>query len=95
MNLVPLRDNIIVKRDEHNDQTASGILLAPNTKDKPQQAIVLACGPGVKDKDGKLIPLEVKVNDRIVYTAYAGLIMTIDRQEILILKESEILAVME
>ncbi|RME40107.1 MAG: co-chaperone GroES [Thermoflexia bacterium] len=98
INLRPLGDRVIVEPLEEEVQTfAGGQLILPDTaKEKPQQGKVLAVGPGRRDEDGKYIPMDVKVGDIVVYAKYAGTTFkTRDGKELLILKESDILAVVE
>jgi len=98
VNLKPLGDRVIVEPLEEEVQTfAGGQLILPDTaKEKPQQGKVLAVGPGRRDDQGKLIPMDVKVGDVVVYAKYAGTTFkTRDGKELLILKESDILAIVE
>lgn len=98
VNLKPLGDRVIVEPLEEEVQTfAGGQLILPDTaKEKPQQGKVLAVGPGRRDEDGKRIPMEVKVGDVVVYAKYSGTTFkTRDGKELLILKESDILAIVE
>jgi len=98
INLKPLGDRVIVEPLEEEVQTfAGGQLILPDTaKEKPQQGKVLAVGPGRRDDQGKLIPMDVKVGDVVVYAKYAGTTFkTRDGKELLILKESDILAIVE
>lgn len=98
VNLKPLGDRVIVEPLEEEVQTfAGGQLILPDTaKEKPQQGKVLAVGPGRRDEDGKRIPMEVKVGDVVVYAKYSGTTFkTREGKELLILKESDILAIVE
>jgi chaperonin GroES len=98
INLKPLGDRVIVEPLEEEVQTfAGGQLILPDTaKEKPQQGKVLAVGPGRRDEEGKRIPMEVKVGDVVVYAKYSGTTFkTRDGKELLILKESDILAIVE
>ncbi len=98
VNLKPLGDRVIVEPLEEEVQTfAGGQLILPDTaKEKPQQGKVLAVGPGRRDDEGKRIPMEVKVGDVVVYAKYSGTTFkTRDGKELLILKESDILAIVE
>ncbi|MGB9776779.1 MAG: co-chaperone GroES [Anaerolineae bacterium] len=98
VNLKPLGDRVIVEPLEEEVQTfAGGQLILPDTaKEKPQQGKVLAVGPGRRDEEGKRIPMEVKVGDVVVYAKYSGTTFkTRDGKELLILKESDILAIVE
>ena len=93
--LNPLGDRLVVEAIEQEDATASGILIPESAKEKPQQGNVLAAGPGRLDDDGKRIPMEVKVGDTVVYAKYAGTsFKTEDGNDILFLKEGDILAIL-
>lgn len=93
----PLADRVVVEPIEEEVQTfAGGQLVLPDTaKEKPQQGKVLAVGPGRRDEDGKRIPMEVKVGDTVIYAKYSGTTFKSEGREILILKESDILAIIE
>ena len=96
MNIRPLYDRIVVKRlDEEADKTASGLFIPDSAKEKPQIGEVMAVGQGKRTEDGKLIPLDVKVGDRILFGKYSGADTKIEGQEYLILREDEILGVLE
>lgn len=93
MNLKPLGDRVIVKRDEAETTTASGLILASTSKEKPQSGVVLAVGEGKLDKDGNLIPMPVKEGDRVLYGKYGGTEITVDGEEVLILRADDLFAV--
>jgi chaperonin GroES len=93
MNLRPLADRVVIKPSEGEEQTASGILLPETAKEKPQQGKIIAVGNGRRDEDGELIPMDVKVDDTVLYAKYAGTEIKINGEKLLILKESDILAV--
>jgi len=96
VNLKPLADRIIVEPIEKEETTASGIYLPETAKEKPQEGRVLAVGPGRWDDAGqKRIPLEVKAEDRVIFAKYAGTEVELDDQKVLILRESDILAIVE
>lgn len=92
--LKPLYDHVVLQLEEAEKKTASGIILAENTKEKPSIAKVIAVGQG-KLVDGKLVPLQVKVNDRVVFKKYATTEVKIDNEEYCILSEDDILAIVE
>jgi chaperonin GroES len=94
-NLKPLGDRVIVEPTEKDQKTASGIILPETAKEKPQEGTVLAAGPGRTDDEGKRIAMDVKVGDVVLYAKYAGAEIKIDDQKLLILKESDILAIVE
>ena len=94
MNLKPLTDRVVLKQVEAEETTASGIILTGDAKEKPQEAIVLAVGPGGV-VDGKEVKMEVKVNDRVIYSKYAGTDVKIKGEELKIVRQSDILAIVE
>jgi len=95
MNLKPLGDRLVVKPSEQEEQTASGIFLPETAKEKPQQGSVVAVGPGVRNEKGDRVALDVAEGDKVLYARYAGTTIKIDGEEILILKESDVLAIVE
>lgn len=95
MNLKPLGDRVILRQDEAETTTASGLYLATDSKEKPQTGTVLAVGEGKHDKDGNLVPVLVKVGDRVIYGKYGGTEVTIDGEDVLILRADDLYAVFE
>ena len=95
MTLRPLHDRILVKRVEEKETVKGGIIIPDTAKEKPQEGEVVAVGHGKKTDDGKIIPLDVKAGDRILFGKYSGNDIKIDDQEYLILREDEILGVLE
>ncbi len=95
LNLKPLGDRLVVEPMEKEERTASGIILPETAKEKPQEGTVLAAGPGRTDDDGKRIPMDVKTGDVVLYAKYAGTEVKIDDKKLLILKESDVLAIVE
>ncbi len=93
MNLKPLGDRLVVKPNEQDDQTSSGIFLPETAKEKPQQGTVVAAGPGARKEDGERAAMEVAVDDKVMYAKYAGTSVKIEGTEYLILKESDVLAI--
>ena len=93
MNLKPLGDRVIIKQDEAEETTAGGLILAHDAKEKPQTGIVLAVGEGKLDKEGKLIPVPVKVGDKVLYGKYGGTEVTVDGEEVMILRSDDLYAV--
>ncbi|MCC7446240.1 MAG: co-chaperone GroES [Anaerolineae bacterium] len=93
LNLRPLGDRVVVEPSEGEEQTAGGILLPETAKEKPQQGTVLAVGNGRRDDNGKLVEMDVKVNDKVLYAKYAGTEIKVDGKKLLILKESDVLAI--
>lgn len=94
MNLKPLTDRVVLKQVEAEETTASGIILPGDAKEKPQEAMVLAVGPGGV-VDGKEVKMEVKVGDRVIYSKYAGTDVKIKGEELKIVRQSDILAIVE
>ena len=94
MKLKPLADRVVIKQLEAEEKTKSGIVLPTQSKEKPQEAEVVAVGPGAT-VDGKVVPMEVKVGDKVIYSKYAGTEVKIDGVEYIIVKESDILAIVE
>ncbi len=95
MKIRPLQDRIIVKRIEEEEKTKGGIIIPDTAKEKPQEARVVAVGKGKVNDDGKITPLEVKVNDRVLFGKYSGSEINIDGEEHLIMREEDILGVIE
>jgi chaperonin GroES len=95
MKLIPLGGRVIVEPIEQEEMTAGGIILPETAKEKPQEGKILAAGPGERDEDGKRIPMEVGVGDRVLYAKYSGTEIKMDGKKVLILRESDILAIVE
>jgi chaperonin GroES len=95
MKLRPLQDRILIKRVEEKETVKGGIIIPDTAKEKPQEGEVVAVGHGKKTEDGKVIPLDVKVGDRVLFGKYSGNDIKIDDQEYLILREDEVLGVLE
>ena len=91
----PLQDRVIVKRIAEEEKTKGGIIIPDTAKEKPQEGRVVAVGKGKVNEDGKIIPLDVKVNDRILFGKYSGSEVNIDGEEHLIMREEDILGVIE
>jgi chaperonin GroES len=92
VNLEPLADRLVVKPIEREEVTKSGIVLPDTARERPQEGEVIAVGPGRVSDDGKRIAMDVKVGDRVVYTKYGGTEIKIEEEELVILRESDILA---
>jgi chaperonin GroES len=90
--LQPLADRVLVKPIEKEEKTKSGIYLPDTAKEKPQEGEVLAVGPGKMTDDGKRVPLDLKVGDRVIYAKYGGTEIKVDDEDLIILRESDILA---
>jgi chaperonin GroES len=95
MNLKPLSDRLVVKPLEQEEQTSSGILLPETAKEKPQQGKVVAAGPGSRKETGERVAMDVKVDDTVLYAKYSGTTIKLHGKEYLILKESDVLAIVE
>ena len=95
MNIKPLGDRIVVERIEQDEKTAGGIIIPDNAKEKPKQAKVLAVGAGAKDENGKRIAMDVNVGDIVLFTQWAGSEIKLDGKDLLVLKESDVIGVIE
>ncbi len=95
MNIKPLGDRVVVKLVEAEEKTKTGIFLTASAQEKPQVAEVVAVGPGAHTDDGKLIPMEVKVGDKVITSKYSGTEVKVDGTEYTIVKQGDILAVVE
>jgi chaperonin GroES len=95
MKIRPLQDRVIVKRLEEEEKTKGGIIIPDTAKEKPQEGKVIAVGKGKVNEDGKVIPLDVKVGDRILFGKYSGSEIKIDGEEHLIMREEDILGIIE
>ncbi|MCE5209836.1 MAG: co-chaperone GroES [Chloroflexi bacterium] len=95
MNLKPLGNRVVVEPIEQEEVTVGGIVLPDTAKEKPQKGKVLSIGPGDRDEDGKRIPLDVKVDDVVLFAKYSGTEIKIDGKKILILRESDLLAIVQ
>ncbi len=95
MKFRPLHDRAVVRRVEEDTKTVGGIIIPDTAKEKPMQGEVIAVGPGARDENGKIVPLDVKVGDRVLFGKWSGTEVTIDGEELLIMKESDIMGVLE
>ena len=95
MKFRPLHDRVVVRRIESEAKTAGGIIIPDTAKEKPQEGEIIAVGPGARDETGKLIPLDVKPGDLILFGKWSGTEVKIDGQEYLIMKESDVMGVVE
>ena len=95
LKLKPLGGRVLVEPIEQEETTAGGIILPETAKEKPQEGMILAAGPGDRDEDGERIPMEVKVGDKVLYAKYSGTEVKLDGRKLLILRESDILAVID
>jgi chaperonin GroES len=95
MAIRPLQDRILIKRIQEEEKTKGGIIIPDTAKEKPSQGEVLAVGPGGRDEAGKLIPIDLRVGDRVLFGKWSGTEVKIDGEELLIMKESDIMGVIE
>jgi chaperonin GroES len=95
MKFRPLHDRVVVKRVTAEEKTAGGIIIPDTAQEKPSQGEVIAVGPGGRDESGKLIPIDIKVGDRILFGKWSGSEVKIDGQELIIMKESDVMGVLE
>jgi chaperonin GroES len=94
MKFRPLHDRVVIKRIEAEEKTTGGIIIPDTAKEKPQQGEVIAVGPGGRDESGKLIPIDVKVGDRVLFGKWSGTEVKLDGVEYLIMKESDLMGVL-
>ena len=95
MQFRPLHDRVVVRRIEAEDRTKGGIIIPDTAKEKPQEGEVVAVGPGARDESGKLVPIDLKAGDRILFGKWSGTEVKIDGEELLIMKESDVMGVLE
>jgi chaperonin GroES len=95
MHFRPLHDRVLVRRITADEKTAGGIIIPDTAKEKPQEGEIIAAGPGTRDERGKFVPLDVKPGDRILFGKWSGTEVKIDGEELLIMKESDILGIVE
>jgi chaperonin GroES len=95
MNFRPLHDRVVVKRVDSEEKTKGGIIIPDTAKEKPQEGEVIAVGPGARDEAGKIVPLDVKAGDRILFGKWSGTEVKIDGEDLLIMKESDIMGIVE
>jgi len=95
MKFRPLHDRIVARRIEPEERTKGGIIIPDTAKEKPQQGEVIAVGPGARDETGKLVPLDVKAGDRVLFGKWSGTEVRIDGEDLLIMKESDVMGILE
>src|SRR5918992_109829 len=95
MKFRPLHDRVVVRRIDAEEKTVGGIIIPDTAREKPQQGEVIAVGPGARDESGKLVPLDVRKGDRVLFGKWSGTEVKIDGEELLIMKESDIMGVLE
>lgn len=95
MSIKPLQDRVLVRRTESEEKTAGGIIIPDSAKEKPQEGEVISAGSGLRKEDGSVVPLEVKAGDKILFAKWSGTEIKVNSEELLIMKESDILAIVE
>jgi chaperonin GroES len=95
MEFRPLHDRLVVRRIESDEKTKGGIIIPDTAKEKPQEGEVIAVGPGARDESGKLVPLDLKAGDRVLFGKWSGTEIKVDGEDLLIMKESDIMGVIE
>ncbi len=95
MTFRPLHDRVVVKRIDAEEKTVGGIIIPDTAKEKPQEGEVIAVGPGARDEAGKLVPLDVKVGDRVLFGKWSGTEIKLNGEDLLIMKESDIMGVLD
>ncbi|MBA3519642.1 MAG: co-chaperone GroES [Rhizobiales bacterium] len=95
MKFRPLHDRIVIRRLEGEEKTKGGIIIPDTAKEKPQEGEVVAVGPGARDESGKLVPIDLKAGDRVLFGKWSGSEVKIDGEELLIMKESDVMGVLE
>jgi len=95
MKFRPLHDRVVVKRIDAEDKSSGGVIIPDTAKEKPSQGEVIAVGPGGRDENGKLIPIDIQVGDRVLFGKWSGTEVKIDGQELLIMKESDVMGVLD
>ncbi len=95
MSFRPLGDRVLVRRVEEEEKTKGGIIIPDTAKEKPQEGEVVSVGPGARDEDGKRVPMDVKAGDRILFGKWSGTEVKIDGEDLIIMKESDILGVVD
>ena len=94
MKVKPLHDRVLVQRIEEDEKTAGGIIIPDTAKEKPSQGKVIAVGPGARDESGRVVPLDVKKGDKVLFGKWSGTEVMVDGEELLIMKESDIMGVL-
>lgn len=95
MKFRPLHDRVVVRRVDAEEKTKGGIIIPDTAKEKPQEGEVIAVGPGARDESGKLVPLDLKAGDRILFGKWSGTEIKLDGEDLLIMKESDVMGVIE
>jgi chaperonin GroES len=95
MKFRPLHDRVVVRRVDSDDKSAGGIIIPDTAKEKPSEGEIISAGPGARDESGKVVPLDVKTGDRVLFGKWSGTEVKIDGEDLLIMKESDVMGVIE
>ena len=95
MKFRPLHDRVVVRRIEQDEKTAGGIIIPDTAKEKPMEGEIIVAGPGARNENGQLVPLDVKVGDRVLFGKWSGTEVKLDGEELMIMKESDIMGIIE
>jgi len=95
MKFRPLHDRVVVRRIEQDEKTSGGIIIPDTAKEKPMEGEIIAAGPGARNENGQLVPLDVKVGDRVLFGKWSGTEVKLDGEELMIMKESDIMGIIE
>ena len=95
MSFRPLHDRVLIRRVASEEKTTGGIIIPDTAKEKPMEGEVVSCGPGARGEDGKLVPLDVKAGDRVLFGKWSGTEVKVDGEELLIMKESDVMGVLD
>jgi chaperonin GroES len=95
MKFRPLHDRVVVRRLEQEEKTAGGIIIPDTAKEKPMEGEIIAAGPGARNENGQLVPLDVKVGDRVLFGKWSGTEVKIDGEDLMIMKESDVMGIIE
>ena len=95
MKFRPLHDRVVIRRLEGDEKTKGGIIIPDNAKEKPQEGEVVAVGPGARDETGKFVPIDLKAGDRVLFGKWSGSAVKIDGEELLVMKEADVMGVLE
>lgn len=95
MKFTPLHDRVLVRRVEQNEKTAGGIIIPDTAKEKPSEGLIIAAGSGARREDGTIIPLDVKAGDQVLFGKWSGTEVTVDGEDLLIMKESDLLGIID
>ena len=95
MKFTPLHDRVLVRRVEQDEKTAGGIIIPDTAKEKPSEGLIISAGPGARREDGTIMPLDVKAGDQVLFGKWSGTEVTVDGEDLLIMKESDLLGIID